>query len=124
MNTVEVPVKLLRDNVHVTSEAAAICQKIAADQTAVQTKAPQVVNYMIENGLVDAMDKEATIQLLSDHAATLDIVSRLVKQARSANETPRTMGTAVKESRSSHDPQFPPQKESDRVFEQMLRGGD
>ena len=116
MKTIEVPLDLMRSGVQISAEAAAICEKVAAEQTMLETKAPQVADAMIENGLVDPLDKDATVQLLQDPGAMLDIVTRLTKQAAA----PRAMGSTVKAADGEHDPQFPAQKESDRVFEEKL----
>ena len=116
MSTITVPLDLMRASVNIGAEAAALCEKVAADQTVLETKAPQVVDVLIENGLVDSLDKEATVQLLQDPGATLDVVARLAKRA----SAPRAMGSTTKSAGGEHDPQFPAQKESDRVFEAGL----
>ena len=120
MKTSEVPIELMRSGVQIGAEAAAICEKIAAEQTMLETKAPQVADVLIENGLVDPLDKEATVQLLQDPGAALDIVTRLGKQAAA----PRSMGHTIKAADDGHDPQFPAQKDSDRVFEEKLNSAN
>lgn len=117
--TVEVPVDLLRESVQIGEEAAALCEKVAADQTELETNAPLIADVLIENGLVDQFDKAATVKLLRDPSASLDIVSRLAKQA----SQPVRMGASISSGPEAYDPQFPPQKESDRIFAEKLGAG-
>lgn len=108
---------LLRESVNIGIEAAALCEKVAADQTVIDNKAPLVADTLIEFGLVDPMSKQATVDLLRDPGSTLDIVAKLAAQARQ----PRSMGGSVSKSAADvYDPQNPPQKESDRTFEDIL----
>lgn len=118
MKNISIPADLARESVIIGSEAAALAEKVAADQSVIDTKAPLVAQAMIDNGVVDEMHKQATIDLLRDPAATLDIVARLSKLA----SAPRSMGSAAASAEKSaeYNPQFPPQKESDRVFEETL----
>lgn len=113
MKQIEVPVDLVRTGVQIGTEAAAICEKVAADLSARTLKAPHVVDALIERGIINVLDKQATIDLLLDPVAPLDMIERLSKMAT----TPRAMGAAVKTANSEdYDPRFPPEKESDRVF--------
>ncbi len=114
---VEVPIDLVRESVQIGVEAAALCEKVAADQSVIDSKAPLVANTLVENGLVDLLDKEATVGLLRDPCATLDIVAKLAAQAR-----PRSMGggTSAKSAMDEYDPQNRPEPESSRVFADKL----
>lgn len=114
--TIEVPNDLMQESVEIGAEAAILCEKVASDQAAIMAKAPLVADSLIQNNIVDAMDKEATIQLLMDPVTTLDIVARLSKQA----SPPRSMGRPEKAAQEVYDPRFPPQKESERIFAETL----
>ena len=79
---------------------------------------PLVADALIQNGVVDEMHKQATVDMLRDPVAALDIVARMAKMAN----RPHSMGapTTEKTAAGEHDPQSPPQRESDRVFEETL----
>lgn len=118
MATVEVDVELLREGVQMGAEAAALGEKVAADQAAIEAKAPLVLDALVEHGVVDSHDKEAALGWLKDPNKTLDLVAKLAKRAA----VPRRMGSGTSEklARAEHDPQFPAPKESDRVFAETL----
>ena len=119
--TVEIPVEMLRESVQIGQDAAALAEKVAADQTAIEAKIPLVVDTLVENGLIDHMDKEATVKLLQDPVKAIDVIERLSKQA----SRPRSMGMPSKAAvDAGFDPQSPPQAESDRIFAEKLFGGD
>ena len=80
-STMPMPVDLARESVNIMTEAAAFAEKVAADQFALETKAPLIAEALIENGLVDPLDKAATAQLCADPAALQDMVVRISKQA-------------------------------------------
>jgi 4-hydroxy-3-methylbut-2-en-1-yl diphosphate synthase IspG/GcpE len=113
------PVELAREGVNIMTEAAALAEKVAADQSALEAKAPLVADALIENRLVDPIDKAATEQLCIDPGAMQDMIVRLSKQAAQ----PRSMGTA-KTAAGESDPQNPPEKESDRIFRETLGSPD
>ena len=118
MKMVQFPVDLARESVIIGAEAAALAEKVAADHTAIENKAPLVADALIQNGVVDEIHKQATVDMLRNPVATLDIVARMAKMA----SKPHSMGasTTEKTAAGEHDPQFPPQKESDRIFEETL----
>ena len=108
---------VLRESVEIGIEAAALCEKVAADQTAIADKAPLVADTLIENGLVDSMHKNSTVEMLHDPGSTLDILAKVAVLVRQ----PRAMGGGVAKSAAEEiDPQNPPEKESDRVFAEKL----
>lgn len=119
---VEVPVEMLRESCRIGVEAAALCEKIAADQDAVDHKAPLVADTLTEYGLVDSLDKKAAIELLKDHGSALEIIAKLASQASKATE----LGSVAKSAsnRDEYDPQNRPMPESYRVFEAKLNGSD
>lgn len=116
MKTIKLPADLARELVSLSADASALSEKVAADISAVEAKAPTVADILIDSGLVDGLYKESTEKLLMDHSAVLDVVARLAKQA----SAPRRMGRPEVTTKASYDPQNPPEKESDRIFREKL----
>lgn len=116
MNTVKLPAELARELVSLGADASMLSEKVAADISAVEAKAPTVADILIDSGLVDGLYKESTEKLLMDHSAVLDVVARLAKQA----SAPRSMGQPAATPSVSYDPQNPPEKESERIFREKL----
>lgn len=118
---VKVPVSivnLIKESVAISKDAAQLCEKVAAQQQTIDVKAPMVADALIEAGIVDPLDKEATVQLLTDPVASLDIITKLAKQA----SKPKSLGQPVKVAKDDYDPRFPPPSEADRVFAEKLLG--
>ena len=114
---VTVPVDLLRESVEIGKEAAALCQRVAAQKHEVSAKAAMAANELVENNIIDPLRKTATVEMLQDHGKTLEIVARLCKQA----SRPRPLGAGVTKEAEEYDPRFRQEPESYRVFAEMLQ---
>lgn len=113
--TVEMPLDLARDSVNIAARAGELCEKIAADMTVVEGKASLVADTLIKNGVLDAIDKQRTVEMLKDPKQAMDILCRVSDLAAQ----PRSMGHAEKQA-DVWDPQNSSKKESDRIFEEKL----
>lgn len=115
-STIKMPAELATESVNIMADAAALATKVAEDQARLDSRAPLVADVLIENGIVDELDKQAAVEMLTDPAKLQDMVSKLAKHAAA----PRSMGAPVTSGEIVSDPQFPAEKESDAVFRNIL----
>lgn len=114
-----VSVDLLRGFMTLIKHASEFIEKQAEKEERIANAVPNVVEGLIDRGLVDSIDKEAMTKQLLDHEKCLLAVKTAAKHAQ-----PATMGSGVSVAPTNDEKRagYSPERESDRRFEQRILG--
>jgi hypothetical protein len=100
MGNVRVDSKLLTDSAAFIQKTSEAFKKLAARQEGIEKSASDVVDVMIDKGLVESTEKEAAIEALQDHSRALESLKRVSQRVA---EIP-AMGNTEKTASGYDDP--------------------